>query len=372
MDFQKFVFAAMLLAPGSIAFAQSADQQIQRSQERIVFFSGTVVLEDGSPPPSPVLIQRVCGGSTRNETWTDAKGAFSFKVQPSENGGAEVDATQAPGQAYDLNKAIGNSTQYSMPISTALRDCELQAVLAGFQSERVSMALKSGTENARVGNLVLHPLSRAGALIVSATTLAAPPNAKKDYEKGLADIKAQKWDAATGAFTKAVKEYPKFAIAWYQLGLAREKSNDAAGAVEAWKEAVKSDPKYVKPYENLTLLADQKGDWAEAERESRAWIELDPEEFPAAHLFNAVANARLNRMDEAELAARQGLRVDKDHRVPRLSYVLGLILLDKGKLGESAECFRTYLQLAPNAKDAAAVREQLSKLGEAAAAAPPR
>jgi Tfp pilus assembly protein PilF len=169
---------------------------------------------------------------------------------------------------------------------------------------------------------------------------------------------------------KAVAAYPKFAIAWYQLGLVRQNRADIAGAIAAWKQSVRSDPKFVKPYESLTSLADRQGDWAESEKYSHAWIQLDPEDFPGAYVFNAVANAKLNKMEDAERAAREGLRVDKERKVARLSYVLGLILAQKREYGESAKYFRNYLELAPNANDAALVRQQLPQLEQAAARSP--
>jgi hypothetical protein len=42
--------------------------------------------------------------------------------------------------------------------------------------------------------------------------------------------------------------------------------------------------------------------------------------------------------------------------------------MDKKEYAESAKCFRKYVELAPNANDAAIVRQQLSKLEELAAA----
>jgi tetratricopeptide (TPR) repeat protein len=230
------------------------------------------------------------------------------------------------------------------------------------------MAIKSTMDDARMGTIILHPLSRASSLVVSATTLQAPANARKAYDRGLEAKRVEKWDAAAAEFGKAVKIYPKFAVAWYQLGLARQSRHDAGGAVEAWKAAQQSDAHYVKPYENLTLAADQRGDWAESEKYSHLWIQLDAEDFPGAYLFNAVANARLNKLEEAERAAREGLRVDKDQKVPRINIVLGLLLMDKKAYAESAKCFRRYLELAPNASDAAMVRQQLPKLDELAGA----
>jgi len=368
------ILACTLLVWSTIAAAWGQIQgtpvpDSQKSAERVVFFTGSVMLDDGSAPSDSVLIQRVCDGRTTFETWTDAKGRFAFKVDAGGGDSATGDAAQ-PAAKSDLNKPYGNATQYSNPITSSLRGCELEAILPGFRSERVSMAIKSTMDDARLGTLLLHPLSRASALTVSVTTLAAPSIARKAYEKGSAAVKAQKWDVASAEFEKAVKAYPKFAIAWYQLGLVRQNRKDTAGAVDAWKQALQSDPKYVRPYENLTAQADHSGDWSASETYSRAWIQLDPEDFPAAYLFNAVANARLNNLEQAERAAREGLRIDKDHRVPRLNYVLGLILMQKREYSESAKCFHAYLNLAPNANDAAAVREQLPKLEEASATTP--
>jgi tetratricopeptide (TPR) repeat protein len=369
MSCRTWVPAGMMLALGAAHGQNPGQAAIDKSEERVVFFTGSVMLEDGSAPADSVRIEKVCDGRTSFEAWTDEKGHFGFKVTP---GGGDVssgDASLGATQRNDeLNKAMNaTSTQYSMPITQALRNCWLRAVLPGYRSENVNMAIKSTLDDARMGTIILHPLSRASALVVSATTLQAPASARKAYDKGLEAMRAQKWDAAGSEFGKAVKIYPKYAIAWYQLGLARQSRNDLAGAVEAWQEAQKSDPRYVKPYENLTLAADHRGDWVESEKYSHLWLQLDPEDFPGAYLLNAVANARLNRSEEAERAVREGLRLDKDQKIPRMSYVLGLILMERKEYAESAKCFRKYLELAPNANDADIVRQQLPKLEELAA-----
>lgn len=364
MHRQACVIAALLwTAAGGVRGQSPGPAVIRHSKENVIFFSGSVMLDDGSVPPDTVRIERVCNGRTSFEAWADEKGHFSFKVTAGGSDTAEADASQPGALPADLNKAINaSSTQYSMPISTELRNCELQAVLPGYRSERASMAIKSMLDDARVGTLILHPLSRASSLTVSATTLSAPASARKAYEKGLAAMRAQKWAAAAAEFTRAVRIYPRYAVAWYQLGLARQHKGDAAGEVEAWKEAQKCDRRYVKPYESLTLAADSRGDWAESEVYSHMWIQLDPEDFPAAYLFNAVANARMNKPEEAERAAREGVRLDKERKIPRLCYVLGLILLDQKQYAESAAWFQKYLDLAPNANDAPNVRQLLQKL----------
>jgi len=353
------IVIAMLAA--AVTVAGQPTPAVRNAEQEAVFFSGEVTLPDGSKPPETVLIQRVCKGIARNETWTDSKGRFSFKVGVAGGDTTTGDSAQAP-RNQDLSRPIGNSTYYSNPLTTALRDCEVQAVLAGFWADRVSIALKNTLDDTRIGRIILHPATGGQALIVSATTLAAPANATKAYEKGMSAMRAQKWDAAQKEFTKAVEAYPKFAIAWFELGMLRQGRSDVSGAAEAWKEALKSDPKYVKPYEVLAALAERQQNWLESEKYSRDWIQLDPEDFPAAYLYNAIASARLNKMEQAETAARKGLLIDKERKIPRLSYVLGLILIEKHEFSESAKCLRTYLELAPNAKDAAMVHEELTKI----------
>jgi len=360
------MWAAATGARGQTLGGQNPIPDANRGAELVVFFSGRVTLDDGSAPPDLVRIERVCDGRTTFEAWTDETGRFGFKVDAEDRDKAAGDATQPAAQAAELNRPTLPVSRYTLPVTSALRNCELQAVLAGFRSDRVTMAVKSSLADARVGTIILRPLSRASALTVSATSLEAPANARKAYEKGLAAMQQRKWDVATGEFKKAVSAYPKYAIAWYELGRARQNRNDLAAATDAWKAAQRSDPKYVKPYAGLTTLADRRGDWAESAQYSRAWIQLDPEDFPAAYLFNALANARLNRMEEAERAAREGVRVDKDHQVPRLNYVLGIILMEKHAYNESAKCLRTFLELAPNAKDAPLVRAQLVELEKVA------
>ncbi|MGB7760639.1 MAG: tetratricopeptide repeat protein [Bryobacteraceae bacterium] len=372
MSIRMGAIAGVILA--GVAQAQSLPPPSQlaanQSTEKAFFFSGEVKLDDSSPPPEPVAINRVCNGQSHFETLTDAKGRFSFEVRAGANDTAQSDASQNSGPPAGVLRPISAGSQSLTPVIAKLRDCEVQAELAGYRSEAVSIAVKSRSDDGRLGVITLHPLSRASVLIVSATTLEAPANARKAYDRGIDALAKRKPEAAAEEFAKAVKAYPKFAIAWYQLGLVHQKHNDAAGAVGAWKQALAADPKYLRPYESLTTLADRRQDWVASEAYSRAWIELDAGDFPGAYLYNAVANARLNRPEVAERAAREGLRIDKEHRVPRLNVVLALILMGKNQSAEAAGYLRQYLALAPNSNDAAAVRQQVSQLDAAAASRP--
>jgi tetratricopeptide (TPR) repeat protein len=367
MEHRAFAFAVAMAALGAGgATAQTTSALVQ---ENAVVLSGAVRMNDSSPPPASVLVRRTCKGNIESESWTDSQGHYSFKVGGSRTAAGPGDASRGAGRAADLSRPFGSSTQYTNPVTSALRDCEMTAVLAGYRSDAMTLTVRSTMDDTRIPTIVMYPLSRADVLAVSATTETAPKNARKAYEKGLAAMKAQDWDAAGRELTRAVEDYPKFAVAWFELGMALEKRGDTAGAVQAWQEAVKTDSKYLMPYEKLAAYADRKEQWDEAAKYSNAWIQLDPEDFPAAYLVNAIAQARLGRLDEAERAARAGVLIDRNRRMPRLSYVLGLILAEKRQYAEAGEQFRDYLRYMPNAKDADIVREQISKLDQAAVAA---
>jgi tetratricopeptide (TPR) repeat protein len=366
MEHRASAFVIMTVTLGAGVVAQRTEAL---GQENAVVLSGAVMLNDSSPPPTSVLVQRTCKGHIESESWTDSQGHYSFKVGRSPTATGSGDASRADGPPAELTRPIGMSSQITNPVTSALRDCEMRAVLAGYRSDSIRLAVRSTMDDTRIPTIVLFPLSRADVAAVSVTTEMAPKNARKAYEKGLAAIKAQDWDAAARELARAVKEYPKFAIAWFELGVALEKRDDTAGAAQAWQEAVKADGKYLLPYEKLAAYSDRKEQWDEAARYSSAWIQLDPDDFPAAYLLNAIANARLKRMDEAERAARAGLLIDRNRRMPRLCYVLGLILAEKHQYAESVEQFRDYLKYMPNARDAEAVREHISKLDQAAVAA---
>lgn len=74
--------------------------------------------------------------------------------------------------------------------------------------------------------------------------------------------------------------------------------------------------------------------------------------------------AKLNtqRLDEAEEAAREAVKLDAGGRLPRVRYLLGIVLAQKGKFKESAENMKFYLNKAPNAPDVETVKKQLAEV----------
>lgn len=110
----------------------------------------------------------------------------------------------------------------------------------------------------------------------------------------------------------------------------------------------------------------QQGQWRDAAELSDRILHLNPDDFPPGYYLNAMANLRLGNLDLAEKSAREAIRLDTTHTNPRTSYVLGLILAQKGDFQHSAESLHAYLNAMPNAPDAETVRQQLAGIERSA------
>jgi len=119
---------------------QNPTQTDTPQPSRPIWVTGTVMMYDGSPPPDPVTIDRVCSSnSVHPEGYTDSTGHFSFNL--GQNTGVFADASTSifsvPGQFGGNSGAsgtggggggLGNTSQDSQ-----YWDCELRARLPGYQ-----------------------------------------------------------------------------------------------------------------------------------------------------------------------------------------------------------------------------------------------
>src|SRR5262249_44721735 len=72
----------------------------------------------------------------------------------------------------------------------------------------------------------------------------------------------------------------------------------------------------------------------------------------------------LKDFDAAEASAQTGIRLDKRREVPRMEYVLGVILEAKGDFPGAREHLTQYLTLDSKATDVATVRTHMENLGK--------
>jgi Tfp pilus assembly protein PilF len=150
---------------------------------------------------------------------------------------------------------------------------------------------------------------------------------------------------------------------------------DAARA--AYTRATNIDAKYLPPYLSLAVMEYEAGNWTGVVNFTAHILELDPLNHESvtgyivdfdplncaeAYFYNALANYRLNKIEDAEKSARKAEQRADLSRFPQLHLLLAEIYERKNSYGNAITEMQAYLQLVPHAKNAGQVREQLAKL----------
>lgn len=312
-----------------------------------VFVSGKVLLQGGGALPEPVPIERVCNSVSRREGYTDTKGQFEFQLglNTTFQDASESDSRITPASTP---RPGGNASRRPLDLT----GCELRAVLAGYQSSVVILRLTGGdTWQYEVGTIFLKRLGNAPGTTISVTSMAAPKDAMRAYEKAQ-KAKAEKPEEAEKYLTKAVEIYPQFAAAWTLLGDIHRQRNEFDAARTDYARAAAADPQFVNPTYGLAVIAMQEKKWDEAVRLSDQVLKLNAGAFPLAYFFSAAANYNLQKFEAAEDSARKFKALDTQHAHPDVCLLLSYVLSRKQDYAGAAHEIRDYLAAAPNSPDA--------------------
>jgi Tfp pilus assembly protein PilF len=312
-----------------------------------VFVSGKVLLQGGGTLPEPVPIERVCNSVSRREGYTDTKGQFEFQLGLNTT---FQDASESDSRITPASTPRPGGSASRRPLD--LTGCELRAVLAGYQSSVVILRLTGGdTWQYEVGTIFLKRLGNAPGTTISVTSMAAPKDAMRAYEKAQ-KAKAEKPEEAEKYLTKAVEIYPQFAAAWTLLGDIHRQRNEFDAARSDYTRAAAADPQFVNPTYGLTVIAMQEKKWDEAVRLSDQVLKLNAGAFPLAYFFSVAANYNLQKFDAAEDSARKFKALDTQHAHPDVCLLLSYVLSRKQDYAGAAHEIRDYLAAAPNSPDA--------------------
>jgi Flp pilus assembly protein TadD len=336
-------------------FGNQQQQQQQRMERRPVFLSGKVVLEDGTPPAEPAVIERVCNGQVHPESYTDSRGNFSFELggdQTLAMTDASVSGSRGSGSPFGTSDPFGGAGggDFGMPSGgmgqVNLTGCDIRVQLSGYRSDVISLGRRSVFDNPNIGTIVLHRLDGVSGTAVSATSLAAPKDAKKAYENGIKEMRKKKAnpEKAEKEFEKAVAAYPQYAAAWSALGQLRLSDENKEGAQEAFEKALEADAKYLNPYQPLVRMYLVAERWDDAVELADRAVRLNPY-MTDMQYFKAVAHLNSGNMDEAERAAL-AVQDSKDAKdFPQTHQILGMILAEKGNFNGAAAEYRGYLAM---------------------------
>jgi tetratricopeptide (TPR) repeat protein len=352
--------------------APSSSQPGQPEVDLVTFLLGRVATGDGTPVPNDVLVERICNATVRQQVHATSRGDFSMQM------GSMADSfLDASGDRASQDGAASNTSRTGIA-RRELANCELRASASGFHSSDISLVdLTTFGSSIDVGPIVLQRTTKIEGMTLSATPYKAPRDASKAYEKGLESERNGKLANARKYFEQAVGIYPRYANAWFQLGTVLQKENQNDAARTAFIQATTIDTKFLPPYLSLALLAYEAENWTEVlkltghildlDPMNRAAVtgyilDLDPLDYAEAYFYNSVANYKLNKIEEAEKSALKAEHVDLRTRFPQLHLLLAEIFARKNNYATAISEIQTYLELAPHAKNADQVREQLAKL----------
>ena len=355
-------------------FPGEQQQRFPQEMERPIFLQGKVMLDDGTPAPPQTIIERVCNGRPVPEGYTDSKGRFSFQVGQNSNfiadasfGGDDMrgmGTRSGMGGQPNSNQGMGSTGGFGGRANSEqmLMGCELRASLPGYRSSSVELSGRRMFDNPDVGTLLLKRLANVEGFTISATTLKAPKDAKKAFEKGIKEASKQKYDKAQQELETAVSLYPEYAIAWQALGQVYEQTESADKAREAYGKALAADPKFVSPYVRLAQMDARAQDWKAVADTTDRILRLNPYDFPDAYFYSAVANLNLQNFSASEKSAREAIKANAQMKFPQVEHVLGLALAQQNNYVEATEHLKKYLEMVPQANNADVVRKQLSDI----------
>jgi TolA-binding protein len=315
-----------------------------------VRITGKVALEDKSVPPAPALIQRLCNGLPHPEGTTDLKGNFAVDLGH--------DIIHDP---YAIHVQPG----VDMPPAEGdhpFNDCLIIARLPGYRSDMVPMANAKPEGHPYLGTIVLHFEGKVDGYLISPTSLEAPKDAKKEFDKAQDLTRKNKQADAIAGYQKAVKLYPSYAAAWFELGRLLGSAQKMDEAKQAFNASVKADPKYLSPYLQLAALAYNNKDWPALAEVSEKLLALDSFDYPQAFYYSAVSEYFTGKYKEAEQRGRDSLKADTEHHFPETYELMASILVKLNQPGAAAEQLETYLKLFPKADDSLTVQSQIAQL----------
>ena len=220
------------------------------------------------------------------------------------------------------------------------------------------------------GNCLLPPLTTSTpAPTVAADQLKIPEKASREYEQACAALGGRKLPDAEKHLRAAVREYAKYSPAWVTLGQLLVRQARIDDGKQACTQASVGDPGYAPSYLCLADIAARAHDWTEVLNLTGHALTLGPTYAVVAYEYDAAANLSLHNVSAAEKSGLRGLEMDRDHREPRIHFVLAQIYEAKGDRRNEANQLREYLKYATDPNDIAVVTNALQRLENPAKAA---
>lgn len=190
-----------------------------------------------------------------------------------------------------------------------------------------------------------------------------PANARADYEKALQSAQAGNNKQAIDQLKQAISEYPNFMLAYNELGVQYTKLNDLSKADEALRNALKISADSATALLNHGIVLALMGKFELAVNDLERSLK-QKEQSAVGHFYLGQALANLGRFNDAEKHLTRAVSLGGDEMKDAHRF-LGIIYLQRGERERAITELETYLKLAPQAKDAAQIKQILNQTQKA-------
>lgn len=190
--------------------------------------------------------------------------------------------------------------------------------------------------------------------VVNAVLASVPEKARKLYERGVDEARANDPAKAANTLKEAVTLHPNFPLALNELGVQYIKLRQVNKAVDVLKEACKLDSEAFPSRLNLGIALLESKQFGQAEEQLRVAVKRN-NNSATTHMYLGIALLRQTKFDEAEKALVIATQPNSA-QLSMANYYLGGIYWRKQDYPRAVEQLEKYLQLTPNAPDAERVR----------------
>ncbi|HEY8461754.1 MAG TPA: tetratricopeptide repeat protein [Blastocatellia bacterium] len=197
-----------------------------------------------------------------------------------------------------------------------------------------------------------------GIVSVTEADQNIPKPALKAYEQGLKLQKENKTEQALAAFNRAVELYPEYFQALTERAGILMGRNQLAEAAADFERALRLNEKYVPALRGLGYCQLQGKQFDAATRNLERAFVIEPE-APLTLLLLGYANLSLNRYEPAKQCLQEALKLGPE-TAARAHVYLAEVFAHERKFKDAADSIRRYLNLKPDAADAASLRKMES------------
>lgn len=219
----------------------------------------------------------------------------------------------------------------------------------------------------RIANVQIYLRPRAAsatdgrASVINAKWARIPKAAIEQYERGVAAMRTGNDGEAEAAFRKTVEISPVFAPAHVGIGVLEQKTGRHAASAASLARAIQHDATNFDAHLNLGVAFMNLKKYKESEAELVTAAHLNRAAI-TPHYYLGVLFVVQNNLDIARKAFETAREMKGGNNLPAIHKYLGRIYSAKKMKKEAIQELERYLSIAPTAKDAAKVRQDITEI----------